>query len=649
MAQDVPAAAPEASDRPVAATPELTSQAEWPWRKVESAAACEQKEAAAAEVPEDGLSFRRDLWDKFDYLWRERIEPSQGLLQKVADLLRSRAELERKYGESLLGFGADIQVEPGNPLHSAVDAMIVNFRNRGEQSITLADELEQDIIVCFDTVIKQHKEVSKKIQSDVQLVLKYAQDRRKAHDKLARRYGSRCAEAEYLAQDCLQAVSMKTADRMKLAQQATVLSKQARVAEYETRLNLEKLQEFKLLGWNELSPELLAEDELRLTDFQDPHGGDHQVSVSLCTLGLPSMNLGAFYGDFESSSGGRDSSGTPSGTLGMFMAGCGLTDASGEALGQLLKVSERLRRLSLNNNRLGCTAAACLSSGLQRNDFLCDLNLRQNVIADKGCCALAKALEVNPFVLETLDVSENHFAEAGQLALEAGFHASSSLAKLHLGRQGGRQTVLEKSPAAAVGLEGAAPLPQPVCPGFEFVVHCHSLGAEICATADVPGNLDKPAGTLVDMQQDDKDLDLVFSVPRLASDDVTNVSLSATSLKITTQNKTLVNVQLPLSLATPGEVNALQIPRRQAGKNMEYMGRRTWKGQERANRAQRLYDQQMSHVLEVLQDMEDKRGRCLRDGLRKLAVYETSWLRNMQYDLEGAAKAAEDCDAATAP
>ncbi|CAE6946495.1 unnamed protein product [Symbiodinium sp. CCMP2592] len=63
----------------------------------------------------------------------------------------------------------------------------VNFRNRGEQSITLADELEQDIIVCFDTVIKQHKEVSRKIHSDVQLVTKYAQERRKAHDKLARR------------------------------------------------------------------------------------------------------------------------------------------------------------------------------------------------------------------------------------------------------------------------------------------------------------------------------------------------------------------------------------------------------------------------------------------------------------------------------
>eukprot|EP00439_Symbiodinium_sp_Y106_P026157 s5514_g3.t1 len=114
MAQDGPAAAAEAPpERPIASMPELTSQAEWPWRKVESTESVEEKEAPA-EVPEDkSLSFRRDLWDKYDYLWRERIEPSQGLLQKVADLLRSRAELERKYGESLLGFGGDLQVEPG--------------------------------------------------------------------------------------------------------------------------------------------------------------------------------------------------------------------------------------------------------------------------------------------------------------------------------------------------------------------------------------------------------------------------------------------------------------------------------------------------------------------------------------------------------
>ena len=35
----------------------------------------------------------------------------------------------------------------------------------------------------------------------------------------------------------------------------------------------------------------------------------------------------------------------------------------------------------------------------------------------------------------------------------------------------------KRANTAAFG--GAAPLPQPVCPGFEFVVHCHSLGAAL--------------------------------------------------------------------------------------------------------------------------------------------------------------------------
>jgi len=209
--------------------PELTSEAEWPWKKVESSTSAEQP-IQPAVVEDAPRSFRKDLWDRFDYLWKHRIEPSQSLLQKVTDLLRSRAELERKYGESLLSFG---EISESGALHSAVDAMIVNFRNRGEQSIILADELEQDIIVSFDCVIKQHKEVSKKVYSDVQLLVKNLQDRRKSHDRSARRYGSRCAEAEFAAQDSLQAVSMKTADRLKLAQQATILSKQARVAEYD--------------------------------------------------------------------------------------------------------------------------------------------------------------------------------------------------------------------------------------------------------------------------------------------------------------------------------------------------------------------------------------------------------------------------------
>ncbi|CAK9091760.1 unnamed protein product [Durusdinium trenchii] len=307
--------------------PELTSGAEWPWKKVGGSPAAE---STNVEVVEGPLTFQKALWDRFDFVWKQRVEPSQGQLQKLCDVLKARADLERKYGESLLGLGETFNPEPGNSLHAAREAMIVNFRNRGEQSIALADELEQDIIVSFECVIKQHNEVSKRIYSDVQLLLKHLQDKKKAHDKSARRYGSRCVEAESTSQDCLQAVSMKTPERLKLAQQATILSKQARVAEYDyyhaidqvpvnidpshlaamptlrlelgspllmTALNWlkeeglvldeEKLESFELIGWNSLQLDLFVEDvtkkqELRLHDFQDPHHpAHHRVQVDL--------------------------------------------------------------------------------------------------------------------------------------------------------------------------------------------------------------------------------------------------------------------------------------------------------------------------------------------------------------------------------
>ncbi|CAK0795979.1 unnamed protein product, partial [Prorocentrum cordatum] len=63
------------------------------------------------------------------------------------------------------------------------------------------------------------------------------------------------------------------------------------------------------------------------------------------------------------------------------------------------------------------------------------------------------------------------------------------------------------------------------------------------------------------------------------------------------------------------------------------------------NRAQALHDEHMPRVLAAIQDMEDKRGKLLKDGLMKLEVFETSWLRNLQYDLESVVKAAEAADA----
>mmetsp|Transcript_66090 Transcript_66090/g.119007 ORF Transcript_66090/g.119007 Transcript_66090/m.119007 type:complete len:712 (+) Transcript_66090:82-2217(+) len=244
--------------------PGLTTAPEWPWKRVaasgEDAALSQGSGVGNAEKSagnEQQLSFREHLWDSFEILWQRRVEPSQRLMEQVTEMLRSRAELERRYGESLVSFGGNIQLD-GNSVHGAVDAVIVNFRNRGEQSLTLADEIEQDIVASFEVVVKQHREVAKKIFADVQLVTKYLQERRHAHDKLARRYGNRCADAEAMSQDCLQGVSMRTGDRMRMAQKATMLTKQARNAEYEYYASIEQANRAQALYEQQMSEVLLA-------------------------------------------------------------------------------------------------------------------------------------------------------------------------------------------------------------------------------------------------------------------------------------------------------------------------------------------------------------------------------------------------------
>ncbi|CAJ1355630.1 unnamed protein product [Effrenium voratum] len=640
--------------------PELTSEAEWPWKKVESSTSAEQP-IQPAVVEDAPRSFRKDLWDRFDYLWKHRIEPSQSLLQKVTDLLRSRAELERKYGESLLSFG---EISESGALHSAVDAMIVNFRNRGEQSIILADELEQDIIVSFDCVIKQHKEVSKKVYSDVQLLVKNLQDRRKSHDRSARRYGSRCAEAEFAAQDSLQAVSMKTADRLKLAQQATILSKQARVAEYEDyyhaidkahrlvpetsrrsrpqklRLaNSEKLAEFQLFGCSSLDIRLLAEDvskkqELRLLDFQDPRGSAHFVTVDFGDINLgPSMaaELAQALQAEQSLSELRCNISNAHclaqmGQLSAIELRGNLGEPALEKLAGLLQSSESLKMLRLPSTGISCKGAALLAAGLQQNDFLLELDLHANAIGDQGAAFLAKALEVNPYVLESLDLSDNRLSEAAVPGLQHSFANSFSMAVLRLGEHGS----LKKTPSAAVGLEGE-PL-QPPRDLQRFAVRCHRQGAEILVHDR------DPTAELSDMQQDEKELDLVFSVPGLKRHHPVHVALSSRRLKFTAG-------EVSFDAELLEEIDPLRYDVSCRDPESEFTPRAKRRAQrEQANKASALYAEQMAHVLEVLQDMEEKRGQCLRDGLRKLAVYETSWLRNMQYDLEGVAKASEDCD-----
>ncbi|CEM25142.1 unnamed protein product [Vitrella brassicaformis CCMP3155] len=52
------------------------------------------------------------------------------------------------------------------------------------------------------------------------------------------------------------------------------------------------------------------------------------------------------------------------------------------------------------------------------------------------------------------------------------------------------------------------------------------------------------------------------------------------------------------------------------------------------NNGRRTFRHQMTVVLDALQDMEEKRIQCFKDALRKLMVYQTSYVRNIQYDLD---------------
>ena len=53
------------------------------------------------------------------------------------------------------------------------------------------------------------------------------------------------------------------------------------------------------------------------------------------------------------------------------------------------------------------------------------------------------------------------------------------------------------------------------------------------------------------------------------------------------------------------------------------------------------YTDFMSKILEVYQKQEEQRLELMKDCLRKLVVYETSYLRNLQYDIDNLARAME--------
>eukprot|EP00929_Paragymnodinium_shiwhaense_P090172 TRINITY_DN50361_c0_g1_i1.p1 TRINITY_DN50361_c0_g1~~TRINITY_DN50361_c0_g1_i1.p1 ORF type:complete len:706 (-),score=166.56 TRINITY_DN50361_c0_g1_i1:119-2236(-) len=208
-------------------------------------------------LPEGVLTFKEHMWDRIDYLLSQRVERSQKLLEDMAVVLRARAQIERQYAQSLQNLPAQVQLQQTqSTIGSAAELALVNFGNRGTQSLELAEQIEQDIAQTFEEVAAQHKEVTKRVKSDVLLLVKYCSEARKQHSKLASRYGRCCADAEILAQDCMQASGLKSSERLALGKKVMTMTLQARAVEQEYYVSVEQANKAAAV-WEEHVPIVL--------------------------------------------------------------------------------------------------------------------------------------------------------------------------------------------------------------------------------------------------------------------------------------------------------------------------------------------------------------------------------------------------------
>lgn len=118
---------------------------------------------------------------------------------------------------------------------------MVNFRNRGEQSLELAESISTDVAPPLQKLSRHQKGVFRRIQYDVQFLSKNCSDARKAHDKMAAKYGSVCLEAEEAAQSSLQGIGHLPTERAKMAGRAVELALAARAAEREYYASIEQV------------------------------------------------------------------------------------------------------------------------------------------------------------------------------------------------------------------------------------------------------------------------------------------------------------------------------------------------------------------------------------------------------------------------
>lgn len=63
-----------------------------------------------------------------------------------------------------------------------------------------------------------------------------------------------------------------------------------------------------------------------------------------------------------------------------------------------------------------------------------------------------------------------------------------------------------------------------------------------------------------------------------------------------------------------------------------------------ANYFQELYIETKKRIMTEFQDLEEQLGENIKDALRKYVIYQTAYIRNMQYDIERKAKIMEEID-----
>jgi len=186
------------------------------------------------ELPHEVLSFREHLWDRFDIAWDKRVEPTRRLLEDLVLCLKERAQFERQYAKNLsrnaerleqhFAVGCD---KPG------IATMMVAMKSRAEQSARFADELEQEVLMTIETMLKQHIEISKRVHHDGHRLSRHWLEARRAHETAAANYAKACFTADSGAKAVIKGSTLQGPARSKLAVQVLSSSSKAIAEERE--------------------------------------------------------------------------------------------------------------------------------------------------------------------------------------------------------------------------------------------------------------------------------------------------------------------------------------------------------------------------------------------------------------------------------